>query len=171
MSSLNSYDMGKNKLPKTADSKLFKAEESTLIRDAVQDDLTEIIKLDAQNTGIEKNDYWQAAFDRFGNGESGFFLVAETEQNFCGYILGEVRAWEFGSPPCGWVFALGVHNDAREMGVGSKLFDSICQHFKNTGIEKVRTMLARSDHLNMSFFRSRGMRGGPFIQLEKNVAD
>ena len=108
--------MKKNKLPKTADSKLFKAEESTLIRDAVQDDLTEIIKLDAQNTGIEKNDYWQAAFDRFGNGESGFFLVAETEHNFCGYILGEVRAWEFGSPPCGWVFALGVHNDAREMG-------------------------------------------------------
>ena len=55
---MNSFDMGKNKLPKTADSKLFKAEESTLIRDAVQDDLTEIIKLDAQNTGIEKNDYW-----------------------------------------------------------------------------------------------------------------
>ena len=163
--------MKKYKLPKTADSKLFKAEESTLIRDAVQDDLTEIIKLDAQNTGIEKNDYWHAAFDRFGNGESGFFLVAETEHNFCGYILGEVRAWEFGSPPCGWVFALGVHNDAREMGVGSKLFDSICQHFKNTGIQKVRTMLARSDHLNMSFFRSQGMRGGPFIQLEKNVAD
>ena len=54
VSSLNSYDMKKNKLPKTADSKLFKAEESTLIRDAVQDDLTEIIKLDAQNTGIEK---------------------------------------------------------------------------------------------------------------------
>ncbi|MEC9296735.1 MAG: hypothetical protein VYD28_03545, partial [SAR324 cluster bacterium] len=78
MSSLNSYDMGKNKLLKTADSKLFKAEESTLIRDAVQDDLTEIIKLDAKNTCIEKNDYWQAAFDRFGNGESGFFLVAET---------------------------------------------------------------------------------------------
>ena len=163
--------MKKNKLPKTADSILFKAEVSTLIRDVVQDDLTEIIKLDAQNTGIEKNDYWQAAFDRFGNRESGFFLVAEIEHHFCGYILGEVRAWEFGSPPCGWVFALGVHNDAREMGVGSKLFDNICQHFKNTGIEKVRTMLARSDHLNMSFFRSQGMRGGPFIQLEKNVAD
>ena len=163
--------MKKYKLPKTADSKLFKAEESTLIRDAVQDDLTEIIKLDAQNTGIEKNDYWQAAFDRFGNGESGFCLVAEIAHHFWGCILGEVRAWEFGSPPCGWVFALGVHNDAREMGVGSKLFDSICQHLKNTGIEKVRTMLARIDHLNMSFFRSQGMRGGPFIQLEKNVAD
>ena len=163
--------MKKDKLFDTAESKLLKAEESTLIRDAVQKDLIEIIKLDAQNTGIEKEDYWQAAFDRFGNEESSFFLVAETEHHFCGYILGEVRAWEFGSPPCGWVFALGVYNEAREMGVGSKLFDSICLHYKDVGIKKVRTMLARSDHLNMSFFRSQGMRGGPFIQLEKNVAD
>jgi len=69
------------------------------------------------------------------------------------------------------MFALGVGNEAREMGVGSKLFDCICLHFKNVGIEKVRTMLALSDHLNMSFFRSQGMRGGPFIQLEKNVSD
>jgi len=163
--------MKNDKLSNTAESKLLKAEESTLIRDAVQEDLIEIIKLDAQNTGIEKEDYWQAAFDRFGNEGSGFFLVAETENHFCGYILGEVRAWEFGSPPCGWVFALGVYNDSREMGVGSKLFDSICLHYKDVGIKKVRTMLARSDHLNMSFFRSQGMRGGPFIQLEKNVDD
>ena len=163
--------MKKDKLSDTAESKLLKAEETTLIRDAVQEDLIEIIKLDAQNTGIVKEDYWQASFDRFGNEESGFFLVAETEHHFCGYILGEVRAWEFGSPPCGWVFALGVYNDAREMGVGSKLFDSICLHYKDVGIKKVRTMLARSDHLNMSFFRSQGMRGGPFIQLEKNVDD
>ena len=163
--------MKKDKLSNTYESKLLKAEERTLIRDAVQEDLIEIIKLDAQNTGIVKEDYWQASFDRFGNEESGFFLVAETEHHFCGYILGEVRAWEFGSPPCGWVFALGVYNDAREMGVGSKLFDSICLHYKDVGIKKVRTMLARSDHLNMSFFRSQGMRGGPFIQLEKNVAD
>jgi len=163
--------MKKDKLFDTAESKLLKVEESTLIRDAAQEDLIEIIKLDAQNTGIEKEDYWQAAFDRFGNEESGFFLVAETEHHFCGYILGEVRAWEFGSPPCGWVFALGVLKDEREMGVGSKLFDSICLHYKDVGIKKVRTMLARSDHLNMSFFRSQGMRGGPFIQLEKNVDD
>ena len=30
-------------------------------------------------------------------------------------------------------------------------------------------MLAVDDNLNMSFFRSQGMRGGPFIQLEKRL--
>ena len=35
-----------------------------------------------------------------------------------------------------------------------------------TGVDTVRTMLARNDELNMAFFRSQGMMGGPFIQLE-----
>jgi hypothetical protein len=30
-------------------------------------------------------------------------------------------------------------------------------------------MLARGDELNMAFFRSQGMMGGPFIQLEMPV--
>jgi ribosomal protein S18 acetylase RimI-like enzyme len=171
VSSLNYHNLKIEKLQKTVESMSAKAINNFLIRDAVTNDISEIVKLDAQNTGLEKNEYWKAAFDRFGNGNGGFFLVAESDQHFCGYILGEIRAWEFGSPPCGWVFAIGVHNDAREMGIGSKLFKSICQHFQQVGIEKVRTMLARSDHLNMSFFRSQGMRGGPFIQLEINVSE
>ncbi len=31
-------------------------------------------------------------------------------------------------------------------------------------------MLARDDALNMAFFRSQGMMGGPFIQLEMGLA-
>lgn len=171
MSSFNPFEMKKDKLPKTSESNLFKSKENIHVRNASRHDLNEIIELDAQNTGITKKEYWKRAFERFINEESGFFLVAETEHHLSGYILGDVRAWEFGSPPCGWIFAIGVHDNVRRMGIGSKLFESICLHFKYAGIEKVRTMLARSDHLNMSFFRSQGMRGGPFIQLEKNVTD
>ena len=34
------------------------------------------------------------------------------------------------------------------------------------GMATVRTMLARDNALNMAFFRSQGMMGGSFIQLE-----
>ncbi|MDP6382868.1 MAG: GNAT family N-acetyltransferase [SAR324 cluster bacterium] len=66
-------------------------------------------------------------------------------------------------------FALGVDPDSRTKGIGTRLFEAICERFQQEGIQKIRTMLARNDHLNMSFFRSQGMRGGPFIQLEKNL--
>jgi len=80
-----------------------------------------------------------------------------------------VRAWEFGSPPCGWVFALGVSNAHREHHVGSRLMERIFQRFKADGVTSVRTNVSRHDTLNLSFFRSLGMTAGPYVQLEMTL--
>ncbi|MCW8835856.1 MAG: GNAT family N-acetyltransferase [Rhodospirillales bacterium] len=145
-----------------------------VVRPARLEDVPAVIAIDARNTGMEKPDYWQETFDRFGRRSGRYFLVAEDPQAdgaVFGFITGEIRAWEFGSPPCGWVFALGVDPDARLRGVGSRLFCEICDAFSKAGMDKVRTMLARDDRLNMAFFRSQGMMGGPFIQLEKPLTE
>ena len=140
------------------------------IRKATSEDLSLVIDLDEKNTGLSKPLYWEELFKRFGRREEErFFLVAEKAGEFVGFIIGEIRAWEFGSPPCGWIFALGVDPEYRNCGIGAQLYENMCKRFQERGIPKVRTMLARSDHLNMSFFRSQGMRGGPFIQLEKKL--
>ncbi len=138
-----------------------------VIRPAVTGDMAAVIRLDELNTGLRKPDYWRDRFKRYGSRDDRFFLVAGTQGVVQGFIVGEVRAWEFGSPPCGWVFALGVDPEYRLGGVGTMLFAAICDCMRATGVGKVRTMLAVDDHLNLSFFRSQGMRGGPFIQLEK----
>jgi len=36
-------------------------------------------------------------------------------------------------------------------------------------VNKVRTLLARDNHLVMSFFRSQGMMAAPFIALERDL--
>lgn len=139
------------------------------IRTATANDAHGVTGIDERNTGLAKPGYWHETFDRFGDQARRFFLVAERDGSVQGYIVGEVRAWEFGSPPCGWVFALGVDPDTRLEGLGTRLFKSICECFGDSGVDKVRTMLAVDDGLNMSFFRSQGMRGGPFIQLEMDL--
>ncbi len=150
-------------------------EESTgfrdfVIRGARSADIPAISRLDERITGISKADYWQDMFARYGERPDGFFLVAENEgRGLVGFIIGEVRAWEFGSPPSGWVFALGVDPAVRLRKIGSRLFDAICACLAKTRVDTVRTMLARDDELNMAFFRSQGMMGGPFIQLEMPV--
>jgi hypothetical protein len=68
------------------------------------------------------------------------------------------------------VFALGVPADLRVQGVGTALFEGLCDKFRAAGVKTIRTMLARDARLLMSFFRSQGMMGGPFIQLEKELA-
>jgi len=140
--------------------------EQIKIRSAVEADLDRVTEIDVKNTGLEKAVYWRDMFNRYGGRDGRFFLIAEHGGETCGFIIGEVRAWEFGSPPCGWIFAIGVDPDARLKKTGSQLFAAICQRLKDSGVDQVRTMLARDDSLNMAFFRSQGMMGGPFIQLE-----
>jgi ribosomal protein S18 acetylase RimI-like enzyme len=136
------------------------------VRVAVPDDIAAVGGLDERITGLAKADYWRETFARYGARPDRYFLIAESGGRVCGFIIGEVRAWEFGSPPSGWIFAIGVDPEHRLKKIGSRLFAAICRRMREDGVKTVRTMLARDDALNMAFFRSQGMMGGPFIQLE-----
>ena len=136
------------------------------IRDARPEDAAAVDRLDARITGLAKPDYWRETFSRFSGRAGGHILIAEAGGRIRGFIIGEVRAWEFGSPPSGWIFAIGVDPDHRLNKVGSRLFEAMCLRLRESGVTTVRTMLARDDTLNMAFFRSQGMMGGPFTQLE-----
>ncbi|MBE0619223.1 MAG: GNAT family N-acetyltransferase [Burkholderiales bacterium] len=134
-------------------------------------DLGDVIAIDAEITGLEKTDYWYELFHRYGGGRTRqrLFLVAESGSVIQGFIIGEVRDWEFGSAPCGWVFGLSVRPGARLAGVGTRMLEAICDGFRHTGVSKVRTLLARDDSLVLSFFRSQGMMAAPFIPLEMDL--
>jgi len=147
------------------------ADAAAVIRPVRREDLREIIALDAAVTGIEKRAYWNAVFRRYGvAGEAQRqFLVAEDDGRVAGFVIGEVRDWEFGSPPCGWVFAIDVRPDARQRGIGARLLATISAAFRRAGVTTVRTMLARDNTLILSFFRSQGMMAGRFIPLEMEL--
>ncbi len=148
------------------------AEAGVTIRRAGADHLDQIVDLDARITGLAKPDYWADIFERYGTRRSHerFFLVAEApDGTLAGMIAGEVRGWEFGSQPCGWVFMVSVDPGMRGQHVGECLFRAICDAFRKIGIDKVRTMVRRQDRLNMAFFRAEGMVAGPYIQLELDL--
>lgn len=140
------------------------------IRPATMDDIRQVILLDNRINNAPKPDYWRSMFERYGAGcEDSFFLVAMRKQDLAGFVIGEVRAWEFGSPPAGWVFIIAVDPKIRLAGLGSQLFDAMCDCFRKAGVTTVRTMLAREAHVMMSFFRSQGMMAGQFIELEMDL--
>jgi GNAT superfamily N-acetyltransferase len=158
----------------TADSFVVEAE-ACRVRRVRESDLPAVISLDARVTNLPKPEYWRDIYRRYGHRrlQERFFLVAAEEGRRApvfGFIVGEVRAWEFGSAPCGWVFALSVEPGRRLDGVGSALLAAISGEFKNVGVSKLRTMVARDSRLPMLFFRSEGLVAGPYIQLEKEIA-
>lgn len=139
------------------------------IRPATASDVPDVQRLDERNTGMDKPVFWADAFRRYGQSGDGEFLIAEQDGRFAGYILGEIRAWEFGSPPSGWIFAFGVEPERRLTKIATRLFDAICDRFRARGVDQARSMVATDDHLNLVFLRAQGMRGGPYLQLEMNL--
>ena len=142
------------------------------VRAVRRTDLEEVVALDAKVTGIEKRGYWQRIYRRYGisvGGDQRHFLVAVANDRVVGFMIGEVRDWEFGSPPCGWVFAIDVEPDFRLAGIGARLLAAICAGFRRAGVTTVRTLLARENTLILSFFRSQGMMAAPVIPLEMDL--
>ena len=143
------------------------------IRNAQPRDLAEVIAIDEESAGHRKAAYWEEILARYGSGrrQQRFFLVAEVDGRIEGYVIGEVRDWEFGFPRVGWVFAINVRSEARLAGTGSRLLEAICAGFRKLGVTTVRTLLSRDNHLILSFFRSQGMMAAPFIPLEKRLEE
>lgn len=144
------------------------------VRDLSRRDREDVVRIDALHTRRSKRRYWERVFADFLERRAGAHrvgLAAEMEGRLVGYLFGEVRAFEFGSPPCGWVFAVGVDPVRLRCGVGSALLAEACRRFRRAGVEHVRTMVRRTDVPVLSFFRASGFVGGPFVQLERGVRE
>lgn len=147
------------------------AADEIVVRPVRRGDLEQVIAIDAQVTGLEKPAYWRGVHRRYGTAgeQQRQFLVAVAGRRVVGFVIGEVRDWEFGSPPCGWVFAISVDPQVRQSGVGTRLLQALAAAFRRAGVRKMRTMLARDNTLILSFFRSHGMMAGSLIPLEMDL--
>lgn len=144
------------------------------IRPLSRRDLADVVRIDARHTGSRKPAYWTRILGEF-LGRAGarprVGLAAHLDGGVKGYLLGEVRAFEFGSEPCGWVFAVGVDPGAMHHGIGTALVEEAGRRFRRLGISTVRTMVRRNDVPLLAFFRSNGFSGGSFVQLELCAGD
>ncbi len=145
-----------------------------VVRPLRSGDLERVIHIDALHTGERKGGYWRRVFRQFFETDPdrlrlGF--AAEENGEVVGYLLGEVRAFEFGSEECGWIFAIGVDPGRLRRKVASQLLAEACRAFRDAGISRIRTMVRRNDVPVLSFFRANGFVGGSFVQMELDIGE
>lgn len=105
---------------------------SITIRAAAASDLEAVVTLDRLDTVVAKEGYWRDIVERCITARRAdrVFLVGEAGGDVVGFVVGEVRAWEFASPSCGWAFAANVSPGLREHKIGSRLLVEICVPFQ-----------------------------------------
>ena len=144
------------------------------VRELSDAHLDEVIRIDALHSGERKPDHWSRVLGNFldpGPGPLRVALAAVEGARLAGYLLGEVRAFEYGSEPCGWVVAAGVDPREARTGVASALLDEACDRFRRAGVSRVRVMVRRNDVDVLSFFRANAFVGGSFVQLERDLEE
>ena len=111
-----------------------------------------------QATRLAKPEYWRDLPGGHAGRARGqrWLLVAEGDAGLLGFVVGEVRDWNFGSPPCGWVFGINARPSARQGGVRNRLLDDL-RRIPARRRARGAHLLARDNGLVMSFFRSQGM--------------
>ncbi len=141
------------------------------VRPLVPGDFDAVVALDELLTRVGKPGYWRKVFTRYLHDSDCIGLAVVGADGLDGYLFGEVRAFEFGSEPCGWIFALGVRPDTTRRGRASALLDEARRRFQSLGVRSLRTMVTRTDVPLLSLFRRHGFVGGPFVQLELDIAE
>jgi len=140
-------------------------------------DAAAIAAIDAAHTGVLKRRWWRdvvarhAGSGRAGEARVGLVAVEGPKGTVVGYAMGRVRSFEFGSEPCGWIVALGVHPRMLRGGIAGRLFDEACRRFARHGINLVRTMVRRDDVGVLTFFRNQGFVAGPYVELELSIPE
>jgi ribosomal protein S18 acetylase RimI-like enzyme len=120
-------------------------------------DIDAIVEIDERIGGRYRPEVWERRIGYYLRRDPEASRVAEVDGKVVGFMLGEVRAGEFGlEEPTGWIEVLGVDPDHRGRAIGRQMAAAMLEHFKEQGAHGVRTLVDEDMEEIRRFFTSIG---------------
>jgi len=132
-------------------------------------DAEAVLRIDEKIIGLPHEAQWESRIIEHLSSNPLGCLVAEMGGKVVGFILGDIRGWEFGIPKSGWIEIVGVDPEFHAKGVARALIEKLHVYFRNHNVERVMTMVNWNDPGLVSFFRAVGFERSEFIILEKGI--
>lgn len=133
-------------------------------------DIGGITRIDERITGIYRPEVWERRVGYYLRRDPDSSQVAEIESRVVGFMLGDVRAGEFGlEEPSGWIERFGIDPDQRGKDLGRQMFAAMVAHFQAGGARSVRTLVDRKDEGVAGFLRALGLSPSPLEALEMRL--
>jgi len=146
------------------------------IRFLGMDDLEDILRIQAKIVGEQESDKEKlvslkdTTVYHLQHGDPLLILGAEIDQKLVGFVIGEVRRWEFGrSEMTGWILILGVDPEYQGKGVGRKIGSTLMDHFRKKNVRKIQTLVEWHDGDLISYFKSLDFNMIQMLPLEKEI--
>ena len=134
-------------------------------------DIGGIVRVDERITGVYRPDVWEQRVGYYLRRDPESSQVAEADGRVVGFMLGDVRAGEFGlEERSGWIERFGIDPDYRGRDLGRQLFDAIVGHFRAAGVVSVRTLVDLQDGGVAGFLTALGFAPSRLQALEIRLA-
>ena len=177
------YAKGAVRMRRVGNAKLWRASDLSIeVRPLLLQDLPRILRIEERLQQLRRTALpsstvqdWEDERDTFRQtveyhlecGDPALCLGAEIDGELVGYILGEVRLWEFGGgEKTGWIKILAVDPDHQRRGIGRRLGEELLKQFRRRGIRRVRTLVDSYSGELIAYFRSLGFQVLRMLPLE-----
>lgn len=131
-------------------------------------DIGDVVAIDEKISGKYRPETWERRIAYYLRRDPEAALVAVAGPRVVGFMLGEVRAGEFGlEEPTGWIEVLGVDPEFRGRAVGRQLAEVMLAHFKRLDATSVRTLVDGGMPEIAGFFSALGFEPAslqPFVK-------
>jgi ribosomal protein S18 acetylase RimI-like enzyme len=141
------------------------------IRKMTVRDIDEVLRIDEKITGKPHAAYYESKADAYISRGPEYCLVAEHLDRLVGFVLGDVRGWEYAAELSGWMEIIGVDPEYHGRGVSRALMTELFARFKRAGVTVVNTMVNWNDGNLIDYFRANGFERGEYVNLIKNLAE
>ena len=139
------------------------------IRKMTVRDIDEVLRIDEKITGKPHAAYYESKADAYISRAPEYCLVAQHRDRVVGFVLGDVRGWEFAAELSGWMEIIGVDPDYHGQGVSRALMNELFTRFKRAGVTVVNTMVNWNDGDLIDYFSANGFQRGEYVNLVKNL--
>jgi len=146
--------------------------DDTTLRPVTELDIEAVAQIDEKISGTYKPEVWENRCGYYIRRDPELSLVAEIGGRVVGFMLGEVRAGEFGlEEPAGWIEVLGVDPDYRGREIGRRLLEGVLQNFRARHAKAVRTLVDTQTQAGLlRFFKSADFAETTIQTLEQRLS-
>ncbi|HSM13256.1 MAG TPA: GNAT family N-acetyltransferase [Thermoanaerobaculia bacterium] len=142
------------------------------VRSLSELDLDDIVRIVEATREQYQPDLWEDRVTYYLRRDPEGSVVAEADGRVVGFMLGDVRAGDFGlDEPSGWIEVIGVDPAAAGRGVGHALARAILERYRQRGVRTVRTMVDSSMPEVEAFFVRQGFEADSLRPFVKRLQD
>lgn len=133
-------------------------------------DVAAVASIQRRITGSRRTVALERYLRRVLRTREGICLVALVDGDVAGFLVGDVRPWEFGEDrEVAWVKVVGVDPRRQGEGLGRMLGERFLAQLKRRGIKRVKTLVEWDSGDLVAYFRALGFDRADSIVLDRSV--